>query len=831
MIRIGSILTGLALLAAGAPLAARGQTSPSAIAQEEAVRRQEMTILLRTTLRQAAEARSQGKLQEAARLYEKAWQLVQQIGPARIDQEYRETLAGFSAVYLQLAEDAYTRANYTDARIRVNRVLRVNPKNREAQAFRVKVEKKLKELEGRMPSKEVQALIPEERKKRVEVGTLVQDGKMLYEMGRYDEAEAKLRKAFEADPNNQAAVYYLRLIDEARYAIEARKRESMAKRKIVEVERAWNPPELGKSLPSPNPYARTNIVHTGPGRRVIYDKLTKIRLDQVSFPGLPLSEVVKFLDDEVKARDPEHKGINFMLAPYVDKVSPQQQAAALAGAAGAGGAYSRYGGAYGAGAPAGQIDPITGLPIQPTTPQQEEFELGEVTVTIDPPLRDLRLIDVLDAITKVADHPIKYEVEEYAVVFARKLPETQQLFTRVFKVNPNAFWAGLQGVYGYQFEGYSLGSSGYGGGGYGGGGYGGGGYGGGGYGGGYGGGGYGGGGMTIPRVDVTGGGGYGGGYGGYGGGYGGGGYGGGGYGGGYGGGGYGGGGYGGGGYGGGGYGGGGGLPGVTGVMNMSVVNDMVRAYFSAAGVDLGGTNVLSGPVGQYGAAFQSATGKAVFFNDRTGTLLVRATLEDLDIIEKAIQALNATPDQVRIEAKFVEIGQNDSKALGFDWFWGNTLLAGGRVGIAGGTQPSFAGRPSEANPMGVFPGTFGVPAATPNSSSDNLLTTGLRTTRVGATSVPAVATITGILTDPQFRVVIRALEQRSGADVMSAPTVTTVSGRQAQIQVIDLQTIVTFNQTGAYGGGTYGGYGGGGYGGGIVTGTAATGTTLGVGTQ
>ncbi|MCD6337793.1 MAG: hypothetical protein J7M29_00220, partial [Verrucomicrobia bacterium] len=131
----------------------------------------------------------------------------------------------------------------------------------------------------------------------------------------------------------------------------------------------------------------------------------------------------------------------------------------------------------------------------------------------------------------------------------------------------------------------------------------------------------------------------------------------------------------------------------------------------------------------------------------------------------------------------------------------------------------------------VFPGTFGVPAATPNSSSDNLLTTGLRTTRVGATSVPAVATITGILTDPQFRVVIRALEQRSGADVMSAPTVTTVSGRQAQIQVIDLQTIVTFNQTGAYGGGTYGGYGGGGYGGGIVTGTAATGTTLGVGTQ
>jgi len=58
-------------------------------------------------------------------------------------------------------------------------------------------------------------------------------------------------------------------------------------------------------------------------------------------------------------------------------------------------------------------------------------------------------------------------------------------------------------------------------------------------------------------------------------------------------------------------------------------------------------------------------------------------------------------------------------------------------------------------------------------------------------SVPALGSFTGILTDPQFRVVIRAIEQREGVDLLSEPEVTTVSGRQAQVQVVELRTIVT----------------------------------------
>ncbi|MCP5527592.1 MAG: hypothetical protein H7A47_12445 [Verrucomicrobiales bacterium] len=823
MIRLASLLSGVALLLASAP-AVFTQSSVEQDAQEEAVRRAEQSILLRTTLQEAAATRQSGDLVKTAQLYERAWSLVQYIGDATIEMEKAQTVTGFAEVYLTMARRSYDRAQYTDANIQASRVLAVDPRNGDAQELKVKIEKAQKALEGRIPSKEVQAMVPEAAKEKIAVNTLVQDGRLLYEMGKYDEAEAKLKEAFNRDPHNEAANYYRRLVDEARYAIEARKRELMAKSKIVEVENAWNPPTGMEKLGIQNPYARTNTVHTSQGRRVIYDKLNRITIDSITFPGLPLSEVVKYLDDEVRARDPEQTGVNFMLAPYVDRLTQQQrqllqQSALGGGLGGLGGGAGFTDPRFGGGGFGQNIDPITGQPLLTGAAEEEFYDLNEVMIRIEPPLRNVRLIDVLDAVVKVADEQIKYSVEDYAVVFSRKVEELQELFTRLYRVNPNTFVQGLEGVIGYPFEGAQLGGNTTGGGGIGGGG---GGFGGG--GGGFGGGGIGGGGgggFLLPRVDVTGSGGFGGGGLGGGGGFGGGGGGFGGGGGGFGGGGLGGGGLGGGGLGGGGLGGGGGgVQAVTRQQMMSYANDLVRLYFTAAGVDLGQSQLGGGGLGGGlggggfggggfggggglggGGQTPATQGKAVFFNDRTGDLLVRATLQDHDIIEQAIHALNTTPDQVTIEVKFVEIGQDDAKALGFDWFLGNTLI-GDNLGMQGGTAPSFAGSSSPANPSGVFPGMFGVPAALPSATSDQIVTGGVRTTEVGGTAIPAVGTLTGIMTDPQFRVVIRALEQRGGVDIMAAPKVTTVSGRQAQIQVIDLQTIVTFNQTGGFGGGT-----------------------------
>jgi len=172
-------------------------------------------------------------------------------------------------------------------------------------------------------------------------------------------------------------------------------------------------------------------------------------------------------------------------------------------------------------------------------------------------------------------------------------------------------------------------------------------------------------------------------------------------------------------------------------------------------------------------------------------------MEELDLIDQALQTLNAAPPQVTIEVKFIEVGQDDAKGLGFDWMLGNVNMFSGKVGAQGGSAPSvFApSTVSPANPYGIFPsvpnagGTMGILP----SASDQSLTSGLRNENAG----PALATITGILTDPQFRVVIHALEQRTGVEVMSAPKVTTLSGRQTQIAVNTLRTIAVSAQAGA----------------------------------
>ena len=132
----------------------------------------------------------------------------------------------------------------------------------------------------------------------------------------------------------------------------------------------------------------------GSGRQVISDKLDRIQLDTVHYDGLPLSEVVLNLRDEAKKRDPEKKGVNFMINPN----PPADYAPGVAPGLGA-----------------------DGSPLP--APPQEAVDIGAITIKINPPLNDVRLVEVLDAVVKVADHPIRYSVEDYGVVISLQGPE------------------------------------------------------------------------------------------------------------------------------------------------------------------------------------------------------------------------------------------------------------------------------------------------------------------------------------------------------------------------------------------------------------------------
>src|SRR6185369_16545857 len=120
------------------------------------------------------------------------------------------------------------------------------------------------------------------------------------------------------DPQNQAGYYYLNLINESEYKKAENRRDVDSRERLVDIEKAWAKPVKRDLLPEPNIYSRTNLVFTSPTRQRIYAKLDRIRLDNVSYDGLPLSDVIKMLGDEAQRRDPEKRGLNFILNQNID---------------------------------------------------------------------------------------------------------------------------------------------------------------------------------------------------------------------------------------------------------------------------------------------------------------------------------------------------------------------------------------------------------------------------------------------------------------------------------------------------------------------------------
>jgi general secretion pathway protein D len=192
------------------------------------------------------------------------------------------------------------------------------------------------------------------------------------------------------------------------------------------------------------------------------------------------------------------------------------------------------------------------------------------------------------------------------------------------------------------------------------------------------------------------------------------------------------------------------------------------------------------------------------FWPHSGTLIVRNTQDNLDMVDALVdQANSSAPKQVSIESKFVEINQNNAKELGFDWLLGPFSLNGkvfGGGGTAGNGVPLNSANfpfvdPATGNPIGQNPVTSGNRSgnfAISANALDALLLPGLGQV---AGVAPSAFGLAGVFTNPQFQVVIRALNQKKGIDLLSAPSVTTKSGQRAIIEVIrELRYPKTYTQ-------------------------------------
>ena len=314
---------------------------------------------------------------------------------------------------------------------------------------------------------------------------LIQDGKALFYEGKQDEAETKLSQAAALDPTNTTVSYYLRMI-----------KEEKADRSALQ-----------RFTTSP-----TNTFVTGAGRQAIVAKLDKIHLDNVSWDNLTLNEVLKQLYKEITLRDPEHQGVNFLVysGPGANSRSPS-------------------------------VDPITGQPVPLTATETQN--VGSYLIKM-PSLKNVRVADVLDAIVLASDHPLKYSVQDFAVVFSAKEQKLPQLFTRTFRIDANTFYSSLKNLNDQNPAAFL-------------------------------------GGITNPFPDIN---------------------------------------------------------NVSFSNKPPTVSALAREFFTSLGVN-----------------FMNPVGKSVFYNERLGYLFVKATESDLDTIQQALKAMNQTPLQVHIKARFYEM--------------------------------------------------------------------------------------------------------------------------------------------------------------------------------
>jgi len=151
-------------------------------------------------------------------------------------------------------------------------------------------------------------------------------------------------------------------------------------------------------------------------------------------------------------------------------------------------------------------------------------------------------------------------------------------------------------------------------------------------------------------------------------------------------------------------------------------------------------------------ALPPANGAKLVLDERSGALIATNTPANLRVLEELLYAIDITPVQVLIEARFIEVTVEDLSELGIDWQLDSPLKLNKERGqaqtqITGGSGTAFTD-------------------AARQSEGFNL-------------------TYQGILTRPQFTAVLHALEETEQGKTLSAPKITTLNNQEATIEVVD----------------------------------------------
>ena len=217
-----------------------------------------------------------------------------------------------------------------------------------------------------------------------------------------------------------------------------------------------------------------------------------------------------------------------------------------------------------------------------------------------------------------------------------------------------------------------------------------------------------------------------------------------------------------------------------------------------------------------------AEGSSIVYLKTIGKLRVTNTKDQLAVIEAALAGeLGATPKLIEIEARFVEVAQEDLNSLGFEWLLNSdyTLGMNGKLGKMLGIKGGKWGRNSTTTTT-VKPGDPNIPGSTTITTTSTteydqhsgsnwarnrggkrnigitgdpstyqsgmryLSTDGNHISGQGYSTNDQFMRVNAFLGNADLSMILHMLSQRSDTDLLSAPKVLTGPGKEATMKVV-----------------------------------------------